>query len=297
MKKFLVLFLAFVLLVLPALAVTVDFEDREIDSENIRPFAKYRLWKDRAIPAPKVIGSEQGLPVRHGTRGLLLPLVDTSGLLTTTSRWLLIAKDSARGGGPTQNAFDQEICNSLQFGDTLWYYLYVPSSAVQKVDSIVIFERDSDWTHDLYTIYHIQDLTPDAWNELISTVSETNYKGEALQLRFIQTDFEIYSDSSYLNPACSLYFDYFSTDGPYGILIKDKNGIKLEALINKIKISSEKSALAMVSVYGVDGSKKMDLPIMIPNEVELTDLPAGVYFVRVVSGPGSAQITKLLVVK
>jgi hypothetical protein len=212
-----------------------------------------------------------------------------------------------------ENALDTNFLPGVGDKDTIFYYLWIPCGA--PIDSIFIFARDSIWAQDAKTVYKKIDLNFGCWNELFDRVDSTG----TFLFPLVQCDFEIHTDASLnvpgTSPGCTLYFDcpssigsifpdgYDDTTGQREIcggIIEGSDGITVEASINSVKISLSKSAPITVSIYNVIGQRVYQSAGFAPageNIVDVSDLANGVYTVKVVSGVGSAKLTKLLVVK
>ncbi len=206
-----------------------------------------------------------------GTHSVQLPLIDTLGGVGALSLWLL---------------YCNEFLDQATWGDSIWYYLYIPAGA--PVDSICAFTRDSDWTWSIFSIYQNSDLAMDAWNELICIVSDTTSGGDTIDLPIIQCDLWIYTNSSVANPACTLYLDSitFGWDGS-GIELPQKNEGILKITknsINCIEYSLISSAHILIEIFNLSGQK---VAVKVPGrQLEgphriYVDLPAGIYLAKI----------------
>jgi hypothetical protein len=311
LRKFFVLFILLFVFVLPIFAkYFFDFEQPIADVQypldpwiQYRDLAKVRVNGTDTTYLVSVVDNVKW--VTQGGHHAAEVRMDTSG-----NKWLLMCK--ARWNGMV-NALDTLFLTDVGVGDTMYYYLWIPQDA--PIDSIFIFERDSIWGWGDVSRYYPEDLTFGCWNELKDGVSLL--KGaDTMLFPLVQCDFEIHTDSALnhpgLTPGCTLYFDCPSTMGSImGVfddtvgqcqagIIEGPDGITVEASINSVKISLIKSAPITVNVYNVIGQKVYESAGFAPageSTLDFSDLAKGVYTVRVISGEGSAKLTKLLVIK
>jgi hypothetical protein len=213
--------------------------------------------------------------------------------------WIILAKNYYLGMDNPEH-LDSTFMIDLDNGDTIYYYLYVPWNA--PIDSIFIFVRDADWSHDEHTVYHASDLCYGRWNELKDGISELTTNGDEFSTEngdsaIIQIDFQIdlIADSI---PACTLYWDcpsskgrvppaYTDTAGQAGIEMQESGEGPLKitkASINCVEYKINSSAPVMIQVFDLTGRKQKEMPIGLQ--------PAGTYSIPLNLAPG-VYITKV----
>ncbi len=218
-----------------------------------------------------------------GNQSLMLPLFDTMGF-NWMCWWLLYCKSSFWTNGIcTDSVFLHE---DFGYGSEVSYWIYVPTGA--PVESILVFNRDSDWTWCDLGKYMPGDLTFGAWNELIAPCNEITASGDTIDLPILQFDLWIFTDSNLMNPACTLYMDdVTSRDAKTGIMPPEKDQVVLnipDNSINCIEYSLSSSAHVLIEIFNLSGQK---VAIEIPGKQSeglhkiYVDLPAGIYLAKI----------------
>ncbi len=230
-----------------------------------------------------------------GFRSARLPLVDTAPY-SLSHWWLLYCKSAYWSNGIcADSVFMHE---NVEIGDSIFYYLYCPDATT--IDSFVFFVRDSGWRWSIRDIYQYTDLTKNAWNGLISHITNTSDdSGLPMRLPLLQFDFWIYTDSNCPNPGCTLYIDAISTDGPVSGITINPDKINLETSINNINFILDEPAHVLLSIYNLTGIKVTEI---VPgrltagaHSIPVENLPTGIYIVRGVFG--QVKLTgKLLII-
>jgi len=218
----------------------------------------------------------------HGTHSVQMRLTHAG------TKWNILAKNHYLNPSDPQN-IDTTFLQNLDYGDTIFYYLYIPWNA--PIDSIFIFVRDEDWAHDDHKVYHARDLRFGRWNELKDGISKSLPKVNSI----VQSDFEIHTISGVV-PACTLYWDcpsskgrvppeYVDSTGQAGIAVPADQGLKItKGSINCVDFSMNTDAPLMVQVFDLTGRKQKEIPMGFQpagNYNIPMNLAPGVYFVRI----------------
>lgn len=268
-------------------------------------------YTDSIIP-PGHIGMEPFITGYRNSDTLDFSVVETAEMLhvhgthviqmTMThpgTAWNIMAKNAVIGNQPENR--DTSFLIGLNNRDTLWYWVYIPWSC--PVDSIFIFVRNENWSHEEHTVYHPSDLNFGKWNELKDGISD-NFSGQPYDLtngNIIQSDFEVRTNPAISPPNCTLYIDAISSKGrvpPEYIDTNYQGGIKMpepgegvvkvsKGSINCIEYATNVTAPVMIQVFNVAGQKKIEIPIgmQVAGSYNIPlDLAAGVYIIRVVVG-------------
>lgn len=294
MKKFLtLLFVIVFFLSLKALAKDAfSFEPNEYPDgiipegyEGMAPFITgYRDSK------PEDFSVVEGEKWWHGTHSVQMRLTHTG------TKWNIMAKNKRISG--QVESLDTTFLTNLDYGDTIYYYLYVPWNA--HIDSIFIFVRNFDWDHEEHTVYHASDLHYGRWNELKDGISENNTGGDPFDKidSIIQSDFEIHTNPAVNPPACTLYIDaisskgrvpgrYIDTSGQAGVEMpgQDVRAVAVaKSSINCVEYALGVGAPVMIQVFDLAGRKQLEIPVGIQSAGTYSlplNLAPGVYFVRV----------------
>ncbi len=229
-----------------------------------------------------------------GSQSIMLPLIDTipfGGI----RMWLLYCKSAYWTNGICKDSVFMH--ENVEIGDSIFYYLYCSPSA--PIDSIVLYVRDSDWRNSIYDIYQYDNLTMDAWNELICYITDTNVEGLPMRLPLLQFDFWFWTDMGVYPFVCTLYIDAISTDGPVSGITINPDKINLETSINNINFILDEPAHVLLSIYNLTGIKVTEI---VPgrltagaHSIPVENLPTGIYIVRGVFG--QVKLTgKLLII-
>ncbi len=221
----------------------------------------------------------------NGNRSVMLPLVDTMPF-GQLHWWLLYCKSAYWTNGLcTDSAF---MHKGFVYGTEVSYWFYIPAGA--PIDSFIVFNRDSDWSWCTFGKYMPGDLTFGAWNNLIAPTPETLANGDTIDLPIIQFDVWIFTDSSLLNPSCTLYMDDIRAGNKDGIGIPKKGSGVLsvsKSSINFIEYSLSASAHILIEIFNLSGQKvAVEVPggqFEGPHKIYV-DLPAGIYLVGITAG-------------
>ncbi len=217
----------------------------------------------------------------HGTHSVQIRMTHEG------TRWFLFCKNALISG--QEDALDTTFLIDLDNGDTIYYYLYIPSEA--PIDSIFMFLRNQNWEHDEHTVYHASDLNFGGWNELKDGISDNNTSGEPFTFPLIQSDFQIDTYDSVANPACTLYWDCPSSLGPVaGIYMPEQKNNAVSVVknsINCVKYTLNVGKPVIVQIFDLTGRKQTEI---VPGfqtagsyDIDLS-LSTGVYIARVVAG-------------
>jgi hypothetical protein len=286
MKNFIALFFIFTLLFsLNTFAKdSFSFEPEEYQDsiippgiEGLTPFTTG--YRDSRPEDFSVVEGEESW---HGTHAVQIRMTHEG------TRWLLFCKNAFIN--PQEDSFDTTFLQDLDNGDTIYYYLYIPSEA--PIDSIFMFMRNQDWEHDEHTVYHSSDLVFGAWNELKDGISDsTDYWDTTFTLPVIQSDFQIDTYDSVATPACTLYWDCPSSLGPVaGIDMPEQRNNAVSVVknsINCVRYTLNAGKPVIVQIFDLTGRKMTEI---VPGfqaagsyDIDLS-LSAGVYIARVVAG-------------
>ncbi len=221
--------------------------------------------------------------VHTGNQSVMLPLIDTMPWWCG-NWWLLYCKSYFLTNGIcTDSVF---MHDQFGYGSEVSYWFYLPTGA--PIDSILVFNRDTDWAWCPFGKYLSTDLTFGAWNELIAPCSETLANGDTVNLPILQFDCWIYTDSNFPNPACTLYMDdVTSRDAKTGITPPEKGQVVLnipDNSINCIEYSLSLSAHILIEIFNLSGQK---VAVKVPGKQSegshriYVDLPSGIYLVEI----------------
>jgi hypothetical protein len=230
----------------------------------------------------------------HGTHSVQIRMTHKG------KQWNILAKNALESG--QAESLDTTFLDDLDIGDTIYYYLYVPWNA--HIDSIFLFVRNTAWAHEEHTVYYPSDLHYGRWNELKDGISKNNTDGDPFELPLIQSDFEIHTNPDVNPPACTLYWDcpsskgkvparFTDTAGQAGIEMPEPGDGKVNVAkgsINSIEyvINTAAHTPVMIQAFNLAGQKKLEIPVGIQApgtySFPITNLPAGVYLIRVVAG-------------
>jgi len=219
----------------------------------------------------------------HGTHAVQIRMTHEG------KKWNIFARNYYLHPGDPEY-LDSTFLQDLDTGDTIYYYLYIPSGA--PIDSIFMFLRDYNWAWDKATIYHASDLDFGVWNELKDGISDsTDYGDTTFTFPIMQSDFQIDTYDSVANPACTLYWDCPSSSGPVaGINMPEQKNNALSVVrssINCVKYTLNAAAPVIIQIFDLTGRKQTET---VPGfqaagsyGIDLS-LSAGVYIARIVAG-------------
>jgi hypothetical protein len=302
LRKFLVLL--FIVMLLSSLSAfakdAFSFEPYEYpdsvlpstDYEGMEPFITgYRDSK------PEDFSIVEGKKWWHGTHSVQISMTHEA------IRWNIMAKNKRISG--QVESLDTTFLTDLDYGDTIYYYLYIPWNA--HIDSIFIFVRNYDWDHEEHTVYHTSDLHYGRWNELKDGISRNNTAGDPFDKidSIIQSDFEIHTSPLVNPPACTLYWDapsskgrvpprFTDTTGQAGVEMPEQGAGAVtvtKGSINCVEYSINASEPVIVQVFDLTGRKQLEIPVGMQSAGTYSiplNLRAGVYITRVAAITGEA---------
>lgn len=295
MKNFLLSFIALILVIsLSTFAKdSFSFEPEEYEGDSVPlsyiGMAPFFTWYRDSDPEDySVVEGEESW---HGTHAVQMRLTRTG------TKWNIICQNHYLRPADTMSK-DTTFLQDLNYGDTIYYYLYIP--LVAPIDSLFVFVRNVNWTHDEHTVYHASDLSFGGWNELKDGISDDFPMVDSV----IQSDFEIHTTPYGANPACTLYWDCPSSLGPMaGISMPEQKNNAVSVAknsINCVKYTLNGGKPVILQIFDLTGRKVSE---MVPGfqtagsyEIDLTSLSPGVYIARVVAGI-EVEIGKVICVK
>ncbi|MEO0293451.1 MAG: T9SS type A sorting domain-containing protein [candidate division WOR-3 bacterium] len=209
---------------------------------------------------------------------------------------LKVVFNDPQGTGKMKWAFGADntpLTSDLQFGDTVFFWVYLPSGYDDAMSSMQPFIQNESWGwHGHYQSW--ASLPKDEWHCNWCDISE-------LTLPIIRAGIEF--TSAVESPECTVYVDLVSSvsrQGGSGVnLFSDPEKITLEPSINKIKFSLDESAPILISVYNLTGTKIAEIApgVMTKGTHEFkVEAPGGIYIVKLVAGKVTKK-SKLIIFK